>query len=412
MKRMICIGIISLFLFGCWVMPASAMPPLYFSTVYQQPSGEAFRYNEDPYPQGPSSWKENNQLTSFRYLLQDLSAGLENGRYDYSCIPDSLSLQPVLATEYMDYQINGSHYIILLNPEDGYWYYGEIACVVNWNTGYLHWLLVDPTGRYDTDFLAPYSPENTPSSFIPLFPVFQCSNARFLIDPLPDRVAVPVETYTGEDLTRETTPEEKAAMAEKMKTQGIFSTLYRQCLEQLPELEDITGETYPAAQALYDAYQEALELKTYYNPMPDFHYKGTDWSCDLELQGTVYGSTLYGVISYYYGKSKWLALCGDVNGDGGRTVTDVVLQRKNILEGGNVPEDAFYRSDVNQDKILSVTDVVLLRKGVLSGMESVLQKSYLPSDRNAEPDWKTPNTNQALLEGIGYITLPALPDLA
>ncbi len=55
-------------------------------------------------------------------------------------------------------------------------------------------------------------------------------------------------------------------------------------------------------------------------------------------------------------------LPGDMNQDGQRSVTDVVLLRKQILAGRF---NAI--GDMNGDTTLSVTDVVLLRKAILQG---------------------------------------------
>ncbi len=52
---------------------------------------------------------------------------------------------------------------------------------------------------------------------------------------------------------------------------------------------------------------------------------------------------------------------GDLNADGSLSVTDVVLLRKAILNGGFAPV-----GDLNRDGALSVTDVVLLRKAILA----------------------------------------------
>ncbi len=57
----------------------------------------------------------------------------------------------------------------------------------------------------------------------------------------------------------------------------------------------------------------------------------------------------------------WTPLYGDLNGDGKLSVTDVVLLRKVILQGGNSAI-----GDMNLDGSLSVTDVVLLRKAILN----------------------------------------------
>ncbi len=58
-------------------------------------------------------------------------------------------------------------------------------------------------------------------------------------------------------------------------------------------------------------------------------------------------------------------LLGDMNKDGSRSVTDVVLLRKAILQNDKA-EDA-PAGDMNGDGSLSVTDVVLLRKAILQG---------------------------------------------
>lgn len=61
---------------------------------------------------------------------------------------------------------------------------------------------------------------------------------------------------------------------------------------------------------------------------------------------------------------------GDINGDGKRTVVDVVLLQKYVLGTEKATDSAFWAADINSDGKVDLKDILLLQRSIL-GLESI-----------------------------------------
>lgn len=57
---------------------------------------------------------------------------------------------------------------------------------------------------------------------------------------------------------------------------------------------------------------------------------------------------------------------GDVNGDEVLNAEDVVLCKKFIIDGGELPDECFNKADLNQDGKLDILDLILLKNAIVA----------------------------------------------
>ncbi len=74
----------------------------------------------------------------------------------------------------------------------------------------------------------------------------------------------------------------------------------------------------------------------------------------------VYNSYLGTDLPFQWSSSEGFMILGDINGDGGRNILDIVKMLNHILGNIELSDEAFERADLNADGIVNISDVIML----------------------------------------------------
>ena len=74
----------------------------------------------------------------------------------------------------------------------------------------------------------------------------------------------------------------------------------------------------------------------------------------------VYNSYLGTDLPFQWSSSEGFMILGDINGDGGRNILDIVKMLNHILGNIELSDEAFERADLNADGIVNINDIIML----------------------------------------------------